>query len=140
MKIILVIEDKAEEQEKAKQSILKRGMHPVIAGNLDDALRIMENLDGKIDGIVTDLHFPEHPNKENFKFSEQLCGLTVIIRAVKKNIPVSVCSDINSHSSEYVKVVIDFIEEKSPFKKIPFTMNSKSWEEALSELLKIGKD
>ncbi len=60
-KIVLLIEDLPEEQEKAKKALTEYGYRAAVTSTLDDALRIWKSLEGKLAGIITDLHFPEKP-------------------------------------------------------------------------------
>jgi predicted Fe-Mo cluster-binding NifX family protein len=130
--IILVVEDKTEEQKKAKEAVVGSGFKIVIASTLSDAERLMGMLKDKISGIITDIHFPEQEDgKEN-----NPCGIAVIVLAIQKNIPVVVCSDINSHSAGYLETVVRGLE-KFAGRKIPFVMNRKNWDESLDKLKEI---
>lgn len=134
-KIILLVEDLPEEIEKAKSVIADAGFKAVIAGNLEDALRLWEKLGEKISGVITDLHFPE---KEAFmkQTSQSPNGLVIITEALLKKTPVSVCSNIDHHFAAYLKNVVGNLE-KLTGRKIPFTMDRKNWQLALDELVKI---
>ncbi len=136
--IILIVEDLPEEQQRAKEAALANGFKPAVTSTLDDALRIWKSLEGKLVGIITDLHFPErtsdnpawaNPNKP--------CGLAVIARATQKALPVVVCSNIDHHFAEYVKEVIEVLETYHPTHRIPFVMDRKDWERATEELKKL---
>ena len=132
-KIILIVEDLIEEQKIAKSVAVENGFGVVMTATLEDAFRLWKNLGDKIVGIVTDLHFPE---KENGTDAANPNGLAVIIEAITKNVPVVVCSNINHHYAEYLKVVISGLEKLSG-KRIPFTMDRKDWSIAITELKKI---
>jgi hypothetical protein len=96
-------------------------------------MRLWENLGEKISGIVTDLHFPE---RENGKDAGNPNGLALITEAIAKNVPVSVCSNIDHHYAKYLQVVIINLEKLSG-RKIPFTMDEKDWTRAIKSLKKI---
>jgi len=134
-KIILLVEDLPAELEKAKAVISNAGFKTVAASNLEDAMRLWGMLGEKISGVITDLHFPE---KE--VFAEQTGGspngLVIITEALLKNVPVSVCSDINHHFAAYLKQLVENME-KITGRKIPFTLDRKNWQLALDELVKI---
>jgi len=132
-KIILIVEDMASEQAIAKQTAVENGFAVVLAANLTDAVRLWNNLGEKICGVVTDLHFPE---KEGGKDVANPTGLAIVMDAVVKGIPVSVCSNIDHHYAEYLKVIIAGLEKLSG-KRIPFTMDRKDWGVAIAELKKI---
>jgi CheY-like chemotaxis protein len=132
-KVILIIEDLPAEQEVAKKAAVENGFRFVIASNLEDTLRLWKNLEGKLSGIATDLHFPE---RENGTDAANPSGLAIITEAVTKNIPVSVCSNVNHHYAAYLKIVITNLE-KLGGKRIPFTMDRKDWHLAISSLKEI---
>ena len=133
-KIVLIVEDVQEEQEKAKQAAIKAGFTPVLAATLEDFDRIFEMLKGKIGGIATDLHFPE---REEFIArkgeSEKPNGLAVVATAFENKLAVAICSDIDHHFAAYLKRVIRTMEKLS-LSKIPFTMDKKDWDWAFSQL------
>ncbi len=143
MEIILVVEDLLEEQQKAKEAAMKNGFRPAITATLKDALRIWQSLEGKLVGIVTDLHFPEMTSdKPEWSDASKPCGLAIVAEATRRGTSVVVCSDINHHFAEYVKNVISVLEQFHPDKHIPTIMNAKDWPRAmtnLSELLKKKK-
>lgn len=137
-KIVLLIEDLPEEQEKAKKALAERGFRVAVTSTLSDALRIWNSLEGKLFGIITDLHFPErtsnHPNASD---PNKPCGFAIIAKATEKGIPIVVCSNVDHHFCEYAKIVIETFEKFHPLKKIPFVMDSKNWDRAVEELTKI---
>lgn len=136
--IILIIEDLPEEQQRAKEAVLSEGFRPAVTSTLTDAMRIWKSLEGKLVGIITDLHFPERTS-DNPKWAdpEKPCGLAIIARATQKALPVVVCSNIDHHFAEYVKEVIDVLETYHPTGRIPFVMDRKDWKQAIQELKKI---
>lgn len=134
MKIILLIEDKSEEMEKAKMILTEEGFRFVSADNLDDAMRIWSRLADRISGVLTDLHFPETTGQK-----EGACGFAVVTRAVRLGIPVSICTDVNHHFCGYIKY---FVEDmgKLTGRKIPYTMDSKDWRQAVQKLVEQFKE
>lgn len=139
-RIVLLIEDLPEEQEKAKKALAESGFRTAVTSTLADALRIWKSLEGKLAGIITDLHFPERTS-DNPEASDpnKPCGFAIIAKATKKGTPIAVCSDVNHHFCEYAKIVIETLEEFHPLKKIPFVMDNKNWDRAVEELEKITK-
>lgn len=128
-KIILLVEDLAEEQVKAKQAVIDAGCRFIVASTLAEAKKVLGMV--KVDGIVTDLHFPDSEHDKN---TNNACGFAVIVAAIQSKIPVTVCSNVNHHFCDYVKDVILFLETVSPFKEIPFVMDSKDWAKAVKEI------
>lgn len=137
-KIVLLIEDLPEEQEKAKKALVERGYKAAVTSTLADALRIWKSLEGKLAGIITDLHFPERTS-DNPEASDpnKPCGFAIIAEATENGAPVVVCSNVNHHFCEYAKIVIDTLEKFHPLKKIPFVMDNKNWDRAAEELIKL---
>jgi len=133
MGIILIAEDKPEEQAKAKEVVLKSGNKPVIGGTLRDVNRFWDKLGDRITGILTDIHFPEWEGQDN-----NPSGLAVVIRAVQEGIPVSICSDINHHFTLYLEMVVDGLREITG-QEIPFTMDKKDWQIAMDKLQEVMK-
>lgn len=134
-KVILIVEDLPEEQVRAKEAVIAAGFRPVLAGNLADAYRLWESLEGKINGIITDLHFPESE-----QFTQQTgaspCGLAIVTAALLKKVPVAICSDINHHFCAYVKEIVKNLEAMTT-RRIPFSMDSKNWSLAMKNLKEI---
>ena len=133
MKIILVIEDKPEEMIKAKQSIIEKGYRFVSADNLEDTMRIWKKLEDKIVGVLTDLHFPERTGQK-----ESSCGFSIVTRAVRMGIPVSICTDVDSHFCGHVKNFVEDIQMLS-CQKVSSTMN-KDWQQAVQKLIEQIKE
>jgi len=131
-KIILLIEDKSEEQVKARELIMTKGYKVAIAGNLKDAKRLWEKLQNVISGILTDLHFPEGSSL-NKDTSKNPCGLVPVTWALLNDIPVSICSDIDHHYAQYLADLVANLQQLTG-KPIPFTMDSKDWSQALESL------
>lgn len=120
MKKILVIEDKKEEQEKARKAIEAKGCYCYVAEDLHDALLALGEEDeakelgrdlGKIssskinwDGVITDLHFPRITmGKDVLDARADANGMEIIIYCNQKNIPCVVCTDVHHHDSGWVK-------------------------------------
>jgi DNA-binding NtrC family response regulator len=126
MDIILIVEDKPEEQTEAKKAVLDSGAKVVMANTLEDANRLLDTLKGKITGILTDIHFPE---REGIK-GENPCGLAIVIRAIQERIPISICSDINHHFANYLEMIVKGLQNLTG-QQIYFTMDRKDWARAL---------
>lgn len=141
-KIVLLIEDLPEEQEKAKKALAEHGFRAAVTSTLSDALRIWKSLEGKLAGIITDLHFPQSSSDNpNASDPNKPCGFAIIAEATRRGMPVVVCSNIDHHFCEYAKIVIDTFEKFHPLKKIPFVMDNKNWNNAVEKLIKlVGKE
>lgn len=134
---ILLVEDKAEEQEKALSAVLAAG-HTLddFQGERFEALKGMSNgvynpklferwnrvyryaLNGtfgmrppqeedKVEGIITDLHFHAAPNP---KGSPPAAGLLVVLDAIRAGIPVVVCTnseEVGGHHAEALSWIFD---------------------------------
>jgi CheY-like chemotaxis protein len=137
--IILVVEDKAEEQVTANQAVRNSGLIPVVAATLADAQRIMKQLGKKIVGIITDLHFPEDNMTKNNP--NPPAGLAIIAIAVKQNLPITVCSDINHHFAEYIRLVTPALaaHPNYTYGEIFLTFDRKDWVKAVEKLLNLMK-
>ena len=133
--IVLVVEDIPEEQRRAKDALTRHGFRAAVAGTLQDALRIWKGLGNKLDGIITDLHFPERSEGAADRLdSSKPCGIAIVAEATRRGIPVVVCSNINHHFAEYLKIVIDVLSLQHPLKRIPFIMDAKDWDRAAQEI------
>ncbi len=134
-KIILIVEDLIEEQQKAKDAVIGLGCSPVVAGNLEDAIRMLNQLKSKIHCVVTDLHFPA---SERLK-EEKPNGLAVVAVCVESGIRVGVCSDINHHFSEYLKIPIQVFESHQlyQFSAIPFSEDNKEWKNIIEKTVNL---
>lgn len=136
--VVLLIEDLADEQEKAKQALIEAGFKPAITSTMSDAFIIWKALEEKLAGVITDLHFPERTgNDERWSDPNKPCGLAIIAEATQAGIPIVVCSNIDHHFAEYVKKVISVFELYHPLKHIPFVMDRKDWKQAAEELRKL---
>jgi hypothetical protein len=130
-KVILIIEDTIQHQEAAKKAAAESGYGAIVVATLDDARRMIDVHGNRISGIVTDLHFPE--NDRDAK-PEKPAGLAVIVYAINAHLPIAVCSDINNHYARYAKEIVDFLAPHAVGGEIPFTMNEKSWTQAIDSL------
>lgn len=135
--IILIVEDLPEEQEKAKLAVRNAGFTCVVTPTLAGAERMFKTLEGKISGVVTDLHFPESDYVHPKNTAELACGLAVVAEAIERNIPVAVCSNINHHFAEYPRIVIRALGRTSKYGAVPFGMDFKNWDAAVAALATI---
>lgn len=140
MNIILIVEDLPGEQAKAKEAVINAGFRPAVTATLKDALRIWQSLEGKLAGIITDLHYPEMTSDNpDWSDATKPCGLAIVAEATAKGMPVVVCSNINHHFVDYPKKVIEVLGKFHPAGAIPFVMDNKDWRQAVLELKKIIK-
>lgn len=135
--IILVVEDLPEEQEKAKLAVRSAGFTCAVTPTLAGAERMFKTLEGKISGVVTDLHFPESDYVHPKNTPDLPCGLAVIAEAIERKIPVAVCSNIDHHFAEYPRKVIAALGRMSAYGLVPFGMDSKNWDAAVAALATI---
>lgn len=129
--VILVIEDKKEEQVLVKKAIANSGYGVILCDNLSDAKNIIDLYSAKLTGIITDLHFPERKSDTN---PNKPAGLAILTLAVSENIPVVVCSDIDNHQSDYVKDVIRYLVRHTSYGDIPFSVDQKDWQKSVKQL------
>lgn len=136
-KIILIVEDQQEQIAIAKDAVVSCGLTPLVATNLTDAIRLFEKTKPLLFGVVTDLHFPLRSNDNSQK--EQPNGLGVVALCVQSYVRVAVCSDINHHQSNYVKILIKVLENNQNCfgHQIPFLEDKKNWNYVIQELLTI---
>lgn len=137
--IILIVEDLSEEQEKAKAAAHKAGFVTAVTPTLAGAERMFKALEGKIQGVITDLHFPESDYDHPKNTPDLPCGLAVVAEAIEREIPVAVCSNINHHFAKYPQKVIAALGRMSKFGSVPFGMDSKNWDAAVAALVNILK-
>lgn len=130
-KVILVVEDKKEEQVLAKKAVADSGYGVILCENLSDAKSMIKSYSSKLSGIITDLHFPERILDTNLN---KPAGLAILTLAVSENIPVVVCSDIDNHQSDYVKDVISYLSEHTMYGGIPFSVDRKDWEKSVKQI------
>lgn len=128
-KIILVVEDKTDEQITAKKVILDNGNKIIIADTLQKAEKFIEKFNEQLSGIITDLHFPIDSARENFGGAN---GISVIITSLKHNIPCTVCTDDIAHGAMYIPLILERLEILTG-QRIPIS-GTKDWNEALQKL------
>lgn len=135
--IILIVEDRSEEQSKAKIAVLDSGNTPIIAGNLEDGMRLFGQLKDKLFGVITDLHYQSM--KHSDADAEKPNGLAMVALCVDAGIRVGVCSDVNHHFSQYLKIPVRVFAGHSnyPFSNIPFSEDSKNWGVIVNQLLNL---
>lgn len=131
-KIILVVEDKKDEQLIAKEVVLSSGNKIIIADTLKKGEEFIKKFEGKISGIITDLHFPIDSGREGFGGAN---GISVVLTALRCNIPCTVCTDDVAHGATYFPLIIERLEMLTG-KSIPLS-GTKDWDQALQELLTI---
>lgn len=129
--IILVVEDKKDEQMIAKQAVLDSGSKIIIVDTLNKAEDFIEKFGNKLSGIITDIHLPVQDDMN----VEGANGLSVVITALQRSIPCAVCTDDISHGAKYVSLVLERLETLTS-EQIPIS-GSKDWNEALQALLTI---
>ena len=74
------------------------------ADNLQDAERLFSKV--KIDGVITDMFFPQRPNASD----ATPCGITVVIMALAAKVPVVVCSSAG-HEADFIKAALKDLEK-----------------------------
>ncbi|PLX21543.1 hypothetical protein C0584_02355 [Candidatus Parcubacteria bacterium] len=130
-KVILVVEDKEEEQILARKAVADSGHGIILCANLFDAKSMIGSYSSKLSGIVADLHFPERSQDTNLN---KPAGLAILTLAVSENIPVVVCSDMDNHQSDYVKDVIRYLGKHTSYGGIPFSVDRKDWLQSVKQL------
>ena len=130
--IILVVEDEREEQVIAKDLILNDEKKIIIADTLKGAENFIEKFSEKLYGIITDMHFPIESDVN----AEGANGLSVVLRALQREISCVVCTDDVAHNARYITMALERLE-KVVNKSIPISAN-KNWEDALQKLKSIG--
>ena len=95
---ILVVEDIREQQQTAREAIEAEGHQAVVVDSIKDAIEEMP----RVDGVITDLHFPpfgndsgmiRHQRERGYLDNPPPSGLTVVIAAVHLGKPVVICTD-----------------------------------------------
>lgn len=138
-KIVLVVEDLPEEQAKAKAALHNAGFVCAVTSTLAGAERMFKALEGKIGGVITDLHFPESDYMHPKNTPDLPCGLAVVAEAINNEMPVVVCSNIDHHFAEYPRKVVATLGRLNKFGPVPFGMDSKNWDTAVATLANILK-
>jgi len=156
---ILVIENDAAEQQKAKETLEAAGHTALIT---DDVLVAMEEIDS-CDGVITDLFFPPKCRQGNVDYGQgylsQVCtgeseppmGLLMVILAQARGKKVVICTDAGGHnykvgwiydafSHTWSDVFCGKVEYEEYCRQVPFRwVGSKSWSHALDELERMLK-
>ena len=140
MKLILIVEDKQEELEKAKSIMSTRfpEYRVLVASDLESFKRLFEAMKNNLFGVITDLHFPANEGlKEQTQNNPN--GLAVMATCVNNNVRVSICSDVNHHYSQYLDEPIKVLETHTnyTYEKIPFNQDRKDWSKAITDLLNL---
>lgn len=159
-KIIVIVEDKEEEQKRALDAIklalcpggdeemwariipnspqvgLKEAKTLILfASDLDTALtriKFLEEVGSTgMTGAITDLMFPKTTGAK-----EEPNGLGVIVACIHSGVPVVVCSDTDHHDVGYLKTVFPVLSSAHPKGEIPVILDTKDWDAAVSLLLK----
>ena len=129
--IVLLIEDLPDEQVRAKRALEAGGFKVAVTASLAGALRIWKGLGMTLAGVVTDLHFPERADDDD---ASKPCGLAIVAEAARLGVPVVVCSSINHHHADYLKMVVGTLALLHAAGRIPFVMDRKDWDRAAHEL------
>lgn len=132
--IILVVEDKSEEQVIAKKIVLESGKKIIIAGTLEKAEEFIRKFSDKLCGIITDIHFPINDTWPEASAN----GISVVIAALNHGIPCVVCTDDVAHGARYVALILSRLERLSS-KMIP-TATSKNWADAMNKLTSLQEE
>ncbi|MEI8130366.1 MAG: hypothetical protein WCG55_02580 [bacterium] len=137
-RIILVIEDNPDQAKLAQVAVLSSGCFPVIAHNLADGVRLLQELKDQLVGVVTDMHYPSM--NLNDRDADKPNGLSMVAQCVELNIPVSVCTDVDHHYCAYVEAPIKVLatHQKYQYGRIPFSLDHKDWKKSVAELLRLG--
>lgn len=136
-KIILIVEDKPEEFEKAKAVVSENSDYrAIVVSDLESFNRLFGSMKDILFGVITDLHFPVNDGlKEGTKNNPN--GLSVVALCVENNVRVAICSDINHHYCQYVDGIVQVLKthQRYTFGSIPFSQDSKEWATAINNLL-----
>lgn len=131
MKKILIVEDRLDEQDRARQVVEMVGFEPIVASFLTDAVEVMLSADG----VMSDMFFPPYNPLKRFGFKEEVaaeelkatfekfgllgdlveserayldepppCGLLIVISAMATGKPVVVCTDGTTEGHHGVKL------------------------------------
>lgn len=137
-KIILIVEDKSEEFEKAKSVIAKiSDCRAIVVSDLVNFARIFNSMKSNLFGVVTDLHFPASDVKDQTQNNPN--GLSVVATCVENNVRVAVCSDVNHHYCQYIEEPIKVLasHQNYTYKNIFLGQDNKDWSKAINNLLNL---
>lgn len=141
-KNILIVEDKQDEVDHAKDAALAAGYKPIVAKDYKSAKRLINKFAGKCIGIITDLHFPSDMDSKHAEYGEtdpeQAAGFAVLLHALNLSYPIVICSDMDHHFGQWKKDVVAQLEQMTQ-KTIPFLKDKKNWERAIQELEELIK-
>ncbi len=129
--IILVVEDKKEEQLIAKEVVLSSNDKIIIANTLQKAERFIEKFKGQLSGIITDMHFPIDAESNVVGAN----GISVVLIALQHNIPCTVCTDDVAHGARYITLALKYLEILTS-QSIPISSN-KDWDDAIEKLTQL---
>lgn len=129
--IILVVEDKVEEQIIAKTTVHENNKKIIIASTLEKAEAFIQKFKDRLWGIMTDLHFPINETQSETSAN----GITVVITALSHDIPCVVCTDDVAHGARYLVITLKCLE-KLTTKSIPIA-TSKDWTAAMNKLTEL---
>jgi len=133
MRLILVVEDKMDEQEKAKNVVLSAGFKVIIANHLEKADHFIKQFSGKLSGIMTDIHFPGRADD----IHSDPNGVSVILSALAHGIPCVMCTDDLHHRARHIIIMIERLENLVDCEIL--VNPRKNWKESLQDLKKIMK-
>ncbi len=138
MKTILLVEDDLTEQGKALKILKNLGYQVETAISYIDGLEILNEFDGKLIGVISDLYIPEF----NVDVANEPMGLCIVDQAASKSLPVVVCSSIDFNgAADFILMIEDIVKNRNYFfTKIPFIMDSKDWQKAGEELNRMIKE
>ena len=131
-KIILVVEDKKEEQLIAKKVVLDSGNKVIIADTLNKAETFIEKFSEKLSGIITDIHFPIDSARENASGAN---GISIVITSLRHDVPCAVRTDDVAHGASYIPLILKRLEILAE-REIPIS-GTKDWNKTLQQLTHI---
>lgn len=101
---IIVIDDKREELERAKEAIEAAGHEAILFEDVSDWRNPIWKQMEEADGIITDLYFnPRHSNDQvtaHYERSLPAMGLVVALHALHIGKPVVICTSGDHHGTE----------------------------------------
>ena len=143
-KLILIVEQSLEEQENAKKVAVKHGCLPIVAGNLEDGLRLFKSFKSKLFGVITTLYYeqkfksPRYGQRrvQDYQKTSKPNGLAILATCTNNGVRVAIC---DQYQDDYLDIVIEVMlnHRKYPFSKIPVSRNFKDWDKITKELLKL---
>lgn len=127
---VLIIDDKAEEREKANQAVTAKGWECVVC-DPTDGTQFWQNLIAEVDAVITDLMWDFPAGGKNY---EKPQGLIAVIHCLFLQKPVVVCTNADAHSrghhGEEIAFIYDgYVKLLSMFKGFPEGKKPFRWEE-----------